>query len=209
MATLLHETQFFGPIATFSHYIGCDTICIEQWEHFQKRSYRNRIEILTPNGPLALSIPLCKGKNNQQLITDVKIAYEDPWIPKFLLAIRSAYGKAPYFEFYYDDIEAIMQRRYHYLFDLNQHVLLWLIKKIKLTCEITSTNTYKKDVTDAQDYRSFPWKKMAIGLSYTQIWSSKFDFIPNLSILDLLFCLGPETAAYLAKSKPESKIKVT
>ena len=111
MNSIIQETQIFGPIGIFAHYLNKDEIIVEKHENYQKRSFRNRYDILTTNGVLRLTIPLCKGKNNKMPITEVKLAYDDNWVDIHLQTIRSAYGKSPYFEFYFDDLEKIFARR--------------------------------------------------------------------------------------------------
>ena len=202
METIIQEVQIFGPTSAFASYTHIEKIIIDQHENYQKRSFRNRYKILTSNGPMVLSIPLEKGKNNAQNIKDVKIAYHDRWTDIHLQTIRSAYGKSPYFEYYYDGIENIINSKYKYLFDLNIHSLSWALKQVRLdpmiefsTQYIDSHSTLPENIDESGKIINLNTTYFA---SYIQVWSEKFDFIPNMSILDLLFCCGPEARSVLS-----------
>lgn len=203
MNEIIHECQIFAPVSTYSQYIGTDIIHIEANENYQKRSFRNRFDILTANGSMSLTIPLVKGKNNQQQIQEVAISYDENWVVKCLHAIRSAYGKSPYFEFYYDDIEKLLSKKPKYLFDLNVEALSYILQKLKLNIKVDKSTHYLHEYTDIKDLRNFNWSTMISAIKYMQVWDEKFDFMPNLSILDLLFCTGPEALSILQKMNRE------
>jgi hypothetical protein len=196
---ILHETQIFGPIGYFAVYYNHTALIIEKFDNYQKRSWRNRYQILTVNGPLTLSIPLAKGKNNRQTITDVAISYDQNWIAGHLHTLRSAYGKSPYFDYYFPDIEKILRKKYKFLFDLNETALRFMLPKTGTSLSFSSTTLYKRNYSDCLDLRDSSIDISADIIRYPQVWQDKFDFIPNLSILDLLFCMGPEAPVHLKK----------
>jgi hypothetical protein len=188
MNSILQESQILGPISNWSLYTQSENLYIEKHEHYQKRSSRNRYTILTSQGPLSLTVPLRKGKNNQKPITDVQIAYDEPWIENHCHTIRSAYGKSAFFEYYYPEYKSILERKYTYLFELNNAFLLWALAKTKLNIKVFNTTDYIKDANGFQDFRN---KKVSHKIvPYPQVWEEKLDFVSNLSILDLLFCQG-------------------
>lgn len=199
MATLLHETQIFSPVHCIQLYFNADVICIEQFEHYQKRSYRNRYKILTSQKVELLSIPLQKGKNCQMPVKDVKISYDDSWPLKHLHALRSAYGKSPYFDFYYLEVERILSQKYTFLFDLNMASSEFLLSSLSLSKKWAFTSDFRV-VPDTEDF--FLWDSLNDGgiLPYPQVWSDRFSFVSGLSTLDLLFCTGPEARRYLKPS---------
>lgn len=202
METIIKEVQIFGPTSAFASYLHIENIVIDQHENYQKRSFRNRYNILTSNGPMVLSVPLEKGKNNAQNIKDVKIAYHDRWTDIHLQTIRSAYGKSPYFDYYYDGIENIINSKYKYLFDLDIHSLLWALRQVRIDPTIEYSTQYfdlhPKKQENIADSTKIIGQNTAYFAPYIQVWSEKFDFIPNLSILDLLFCSGPEARSVLS-----------
>lgn len=206
MKSIIQEAQIFGPISHYCQYIHANQLKFEKYETYQKRSFRNRYTILTTNGVVTLSIPLAKGKNNQQAITDVKISYDENWTENHLHTIRSAYGKSPYFEYYFPELEKMLSRKPNYLFDLNVQTTTWCLKKIKLDLDLNFTNEFVKKgetvyINDLSilDLRNSKVTKPYNIVKYTQVWDDKFDFVTNLSILDLLFCTGPEASQVLKK----------
>lgn len=215
MDILLHEAQIFGNIQLYQYYLNSEIVCIEQYEHYQKRSFRNRYQILTAQGPSTLSIPLQKGKNEQLAIKDVKIAYDQNWVKIHLQTLRSAYGKSPYFDHYFSYVEHIFNKKYTFLFDLNIDSLKTMTKLLRLNSKLELTSEYIAGTdNNNRDLRSFIWPKPMIHSTekpnYTQVWESKFGYTNNLCILDLLFCCGPEATLYLKQKslKPSNKTSI-
>ncbi|MBK9734157.1 MAG: WbqC family protein [Saprospiraceae bacterium] len=197
MQDIIHETQSFSPLSTYASYINADNIIIEKYENYQKKSLRNKYTILTSNGVHTLAIPLKKGKNNQMTISEVLISYDDNWVEEHLKTIRSSYSRSPFFENYFDDIEKIFRKQNDFLFDFNMECLMFLLKKIKLNHTVFTSENYQKTYDNLIDHRNIRNQSNGNNYRYTQVWSEKFDFIPNLSILDLLFCAGPESSLIL------------
>lgn len=194
---LLHETQTFSPIYIASQWVNAHSLIIEACETYQKRSFRNKYYIATNQGIQLLSIPLLKGKHNQQSIRDVKIAYYEPWVDKHLRAIKSAYGNAPYFEHYYTKIEQIFSRRHTFLFDFNQEIMSAIIKWLNLEIKLDYTQTFEIMPNDLVDYRNALIIDTHIGLGYQQVWNLAGLSDVRLWIMDTLFCVGNETTVYL------------
>lgn len=207
MNTVLLESQIFGPVFLYSLFTAADEIIIEQHENYQKRSFRNRYTLLTANGPVTMSIPLQKGKNQQMPVRDVRVAYDSHWISKHLQCIRSAYGRSPYFDHYFDKIAELLNKRHIFLFDLNMETFLWVLKQLHLDINVRITDRYQKEYDDLSDFRSFNPDDISCPVKYTQVWEEKFNFTPNLSVLDLLFCTGPEAPGILVKMKIWETIK--
>lgn len=199
MDKILHETQIFGSVNVYSFYTSFKEIVIEKQEHYQKRSARNRYNILTSNGVMHLSIPLTKGKNERQLISDVTISYDEKWYEKHLQSIRSAYGRSPYFEYYFEDIREILLKKHKYLITLNTDILIFILKKLKFNLSVSFTETYQNIYPDILDIRHYDITSLAGQTKYAQVWEGKFNFTPGLSILDLLFCEGPSASIILAQ----------
>lgn len=199
--TIIQESQIFGPISSYMWYHSDSEILIEAQENYQKRSFRNRYQILTSNGPLTLSIPLTKGKNQQMSINEVKISYDEDWTRSHIHAIRSSYGKSPYFEFYFHDVASLLMTKYEKLVDLNQAALLIMIKLLKINKKPQKTDTFVKSYETSKylDIRDQTIESLKFQY-YQQVWEHKFGFQKNLSILDLLFCKGPESILVLKET---------
>ncbi len=189
------ESQYFPSIQfwAFAQKHGC--VKLEKNENYQKRSYRNKCVILSSNGALTLSVPLKKGKNNQTKISDVIISYEDNWIKKHLTSIESAYRSAPYFEYYFDEIEQILLSKYTCLYDLNFHIIDWFGNLLHIP--ILETEVYKQECVMDFRHKILPKSRALDYPKYIQVFSEKLAFESDLSILDLLFCKGPETRSYI------------
>ena len=187
--------SYFGPIAYYKLLYSHDCI-IEQHENYQKRTIRNRTKILSSNGVLVLSVPLCKGKT-QSLITQAQISYDEPWAAHHLKSIRSAYSSAPYFHYYFESISAIINHNYKTLFELNLATITFIKEKGLIEGYELTTEYLHKYASEISDHRSEKeWKNKA-NTPYIQVFESKFGFSPALSILDALFNLGPETATLI------------
>ena len=206
---ILMELQYLAPIQYYSKFILYPTIWIEQWEHYRKGSFRNRFHVGTAQGPLALSIPLLKGKNEQMPITEVQIANRVPWQKIHWRSIRTAYGKAPFFEFYAAELIKFYQKRYDFLFSFSWQLQTFVLEALGLTTKVQKTEEYYEQLPDQQlDFRNkirpktynVPQDPLFQPYPYTQLFEEKQGFLVNLSILDLVFCTGPEARNYLERS---------
>ncbi len=183
----------------FYYLFNAQTITIEQHENYQKQSYRNRTQLLSANGVLNLSIPIIKN-NNALLITDVEICYKENWQKNHWRAIESAYKNSPYFEFFETDLKQFYTSPFQHLFQFNINQLQLILKLLKQPIPINFTTHYQKQITDAIDLReiihpkiNFSGDTIAHGFlntPYYQTFEAKFNFTPNLSILDALFNIG-------------------
>ena len=200
MTHTLLPLAYAGPI---SHWV---PICKQQpilWEvedFYQKQTYRNRMEIHAANGKLMLSIPIQHlGYDGHQNYKDVQIANEFPWQRSHWLSLKTAYQSSPFFEYYEDDIAPLYQTPYKSLFAFNKQVMETICELLQIQAPQETTKTYEKD-SPHHDLRHLIDSKMAKTtsvLEYTQVFGDKNGFIPNLSILDLLFNMGPETTPLL------------
>ncbi len=199
---IIVETQCFPPISLFSRLKNDPELCIEAHENYQKRSYRNRICLASAQGVEMISIPLAKGKNEQQRITETQISYDTDWVNQISKVLKTNYGSAPFYEFYINEIMGILTARPKYLYDLNQSILNWLIDTLGMDVTVSQTESYVKEIHDAVDMRNKirPQNRKTTSkdvVSYVQVHQEKTGFIPELSIIDMLFCCGPETISLL------------
>jgi len=208
--SLLIELQYLPPVQYFAKLAKHGEVYLEQKEHYCKGSYRNRCYIAAANGVLLLSIPLEKGKNEQQDIRQTRISDNDNnWRMQHWRTIQSAYGNSPFFEYYSDDLKAFYEKKYEFLWDFNSDLLRWLTKKLQLDITFHFTSEFQKIVSeDIADWRNGihpkPHKQQVDGhfkaAYYPQAFEDRHGFLSNLSILDLLFCSGPGAGLILERS---------
>lgn len=189
---------YLGNIEFYRTYTAAQSPIIDLGEHYIKQSYRNRAYILGANGTLPLIVPIVQRSGCKQAMSGVHISYESEWQHLHIEAIRSAYGSAPFFEYYFDDISAVIRRKHTLLADLSLALHTVLLEMLDIDHVPAVSNEYCQDADP--DYRSFLQPKDRHEFDcphYTQVFSAKFPFAPNMSAIDLLFCEGPSAADVL------------
>ena len=175
-------------------------IDLEKFEHFPKQTYRNRATIASPNGSLDMVVPIVKGAKQHTPYKDVKISYQDRWQRLHWLSLQTCYRSSAYFEFYEDGLAPFYHQKFDFLFDFNVELFTWILKQLKQNQTLTYTAEYENEIPKELDFRaSFNKNEIhsANAKNYFQVFSDRNDFIPNLSIVDLLFNQGPQTRLYL------------
>jgi len=196
--TLLQPT-YFSPIIQYVSIAKCTEVLFEVEDNFQKQTYRNRCYIYTANGKHLLNVPIQHSKGPKQKTKDVKIDYKDDWHKLHLKTLKTAYSSSPYFEFYIDDLLPVFEKRFTFLLDLNftTHNIVMDALQLEIPCK--KTKAYLKD-HDSSDLRYLAIAKSDKQFNlkrYIQVFNQNHGFIPNLSILDLIFMEGPNALNYL------------
>ncbi|MGN6640284.1 MAG: WbqC family protein, partial [Mucilaginibacter sp.] len=169
-------------------------------ENFPKQTYRNRANIYSPDGILTLTVPVIKGSKQHTPVKDVKISYDFNWPRLHWMSLQGCYRRSAYFEYYEDELAIFYEHREAWLFDLNEKLLLTLLSLLKIKAAIKHTKTYEADVTGMKDFRESIHPKKPFNFQakpYYQVFDERHGFIPNLSIVDLLFNQGPQSINYL------------
>lgn len=196
------EIQYLPPVAYFMMLARHERVMIEQHEHYQKNSYRNRCHIAGANGLLRLSIPLKKGKHEQQPIRQTAISFADNWPKQHWASIRSAYSRAPFFDHYAPVLQPHFEQPQPLLFDFCYALLKELIPLLGISAQLSLTTAYTPALPPPiSDYReAIRPKQNALKWplpEYPQVFLERHGFLPNLSVLDLLFCTGPQAGLLL------------
>lgn len=209
MSKALIELHYLPSIQYLSQIIVHDHIVIEQQENYQKGSYRNRCHLAGANGLLRLSVPLAGGKNQQQPIDEVGIDNSQDWQTQHWRSIQSAYGKTPFFEHYADEFRPFFQKQYTLLFEWNRDLLLQILEALDIETTISWTKEYNlappvgvKDLRNSISPKDTNTKAFS-PMKYPQAFEQKNGFLANLSILDLIFCMGPQTIQILESALSE------
>ncbi len=202
----LFSTAYFPPVAFWSAWIHSSKAQIEAQENYPKQSYRNRCVIAAANGPLPLNIPVKKGISTKIPISEVQIDYTENWQKVHFKALEAAYRSAPFFDFLMPELAIFfLERNFQFLLDFNAAIIQQVLVSMDWTvCELSPTKTYQKDIQKGIDFREKIHPKRPEQLEelfqfkpYYQVFQAKWGFLPNLSILDLVFNLGPEAEVYL------------
>ncbi len=206
MRKVLLQTTYFGPIQWYQKLCRYDICLIEQYDSYQKQTYRNRCIIATANGMQALTVPV-EHTDDKMLVKDLRISDHNQWRRVHWNALQSAYSESPFFEYYADDLHPFFERKYDFLIDFNEDIRLKLCElidiepKVKYTQDFqTPTTTAAEEVTDLRDVINAKHPLLDPDFeaeNYWQVFQHKHGFLANLSILDLLFCMGPESIYYL------------
>lgn len=194
--TLIIDCQSFSCISYIKKSIEYQYIKIEKYENFQKMSFRNRYMIMGANGIQNLTVPIAGGREQKTLIKDVRIDNSTNWQTKHWRTLLSAYSKAPFFEFYSDDVKNLLFSEEEFLFSFNIKILNWLYKQLRINVVIEFTESFIVHYEDEADFRNYFLPKsfqenIAELPPYPQVFEDRLGFQPNLSIIDLLFCQGP------------------
>ena len=175
-------------------------VWIEKEEHLIKQTYRNRAHIYSPDGLLALTVPVIKGSKIHTSVKEVKISYDFNWQRLHWMSLQACYRRSAYFEYYEDDFARFYEDKTTYLFDYNEQLLRMLLSMVKLKVNLQFTDSYEPAYTDRADYRlAFSAKKEPSfeQKPYFQVFEDRKGFLKNLSIVDLLFNQGPQSINYL------------
>lgn len=201
MRSQLLSTAYLPPVEYFALLLS-EGAAIEREERYQKQSYRNRTVIMNGNGPLNLIIPTVHD-GRMGIVKEVRIEYVTPWQRAHWRSIESAYNNTPYYLYYKDALKPFYEQKFEFLYDFNLQMIQTLLKLMRLDKNIDSTTLFTPYTDD--DPRLLIHPKQArrenypyrLRQPYYQVFEDKFGFIPNLSIIDLLFNEGPQASAYL------------
>ena len=197
-SSVLLSSAYLGPVSYYQAVAAADHACIEQCDHYHKQTYRNRCRILTSNGVMDLSVPVIN-TGGKMCVKDLRIAYVENWQQVHWRAIASAYNSSPFFEYYKDDFEPFYTKKTEFLIDLNMELMRVVMELIGLKTELSLTDDYLTEPS-SQDLREAfsPKTESSLPLRpYYQVFDQKFGFVPDMSVLDLLFNMGPESILYL------------
>ncbi|HET8885839.1 MAG TPA: WbqC family protein [Salinimicrobium sp.] len=203
MKSILLHPVYFGPVTQFIAMANAEKIIFEYEDNYQKQTYRNRMYIYGANGKLTLNIPVKHTPSSgHRKYKDVEIENDFKWQQLHWRSLEAAYRSSPFFEFYEDDIQPLYEPKFKYLLDFNYHCLEVISDCLQMDFQFEKTNEYQLNPENVLDLRKLSDAKKAKTIpSYKQVFESKNGFLPNLSILDLLFNEGNNSENYLKTAK--------
>lgn len=205
--TLL-STAYFPSISWMAFFSQRKEVILDLWETYPKQSYRNRCHIATSHGVMNLSVPVKKPHGNQTKTQDILIDYQQKWQQLHWKSIQTAYQSAPFFLYYQDEIEELIKAEYGNLKEMNEKIILGIADLIGIRTQLKQTEDFTPIENNEEDFRFLihPKKPSPFQIkAYYQVFDDQLSFIPDLSVLDLLFNLGPEAIVYL-ESLPLNKM---
>lgn len=203
---LLLSTAYFPPVEYFAYLLAHGKATIDLYETYPRQTWRNRCKLITGNGVADITVPVVKPLGNHTPSNQVLISDHSQWKKNHWRTIHSAYRNAPYFIYYSDLVEdLIYHTQTELLSELNKAILDVFLEELKISTPVEYTSAFISDSSEHIDLRFAisPKDRDRKSLSplsypvYYQLFEDRFGFVPNTSILDVLFNLGPDTKSYL------------
>lgn len=207
MHTTLFSTAYFAPVQYYWHWRRSEQPMVEACEHYIKQTWRNRCVIGTANGPMTLSLPV-EATTDKKSIRDIRLSEHGNWQHLHWNSIESAYNSSPFFEYYMDDLKPFFEKEPGFLYDFNEEIRHKMCELLEIEDRSKQTSAFVSEAEIPEgwlDLRNVIHPKKKLELvdplfkpePYYQVFDRKFGFQPNLSMLDLLFNMGPESILYL------------
>jgi len=209
MGTVVAPLAYGGSVTLWAYMAQSEHVILEKHDHYQKQTQRNRLYIHGANGKLMLSVPVKHlGKEGHQHYKDVEIDNSFLWQGQHWKSLEAAYRSSPYFEYYEDEIAFLYQKKFTTLYTFNIAFFDAIINLLSTSFKLTYTESYEQVVVyqDIRPLQDIKKNKATLELKYTQVFASKNGFIPNLSVLDLLFNLGPKSLQLLKNCALPKKV---
>ena len=224
MMNLIIDIQYFPSIILYKNLYKFSNIVFDQYETYQKMGFRNRCQLAGSEGVVDLSVPLVRGRGQKTLVRDVRISDRQPWAAQHWKTIVSCYSRSPWFDHYRDELEGLYRQRFDFLLDWDLACFNWSIRVLGLEIPVGLTEGWVRDYSplEGAELEGEDWRgrlrprdrEMGIAadgpgsgiggstgpVRYRQVFEERTGFIPNLSILDLLFCEGKRAIKYIRSS---------
>lgn len=208
MNSVILTSAYLAPVQYYTKLYAAPRIVEERCDHYVKQTYRNRCIIAAPDGPLPLVVPVERDDRPKRPTRDVRLSNHGQWRRLHRAAFVSAYENSPFFEYYADEFFGVLERPYAFLVDLNEAFRSLMLDWLDLHPRIEQTESYMEDVPPGtDDLRERIRPKIPASADpafrpapYYQVFAGRNGFLPNLSIADLLFNMGPESRMVLRAS---------
>lgn len=205
-------SAYLAPVSYYAKLYHYPYIEVETWCSYTKQTYRNRCQIVAAQGIMPLTVPVEKAASGKALTRDIRISDHGNWRHLHWNAIVSAYNSTPFFEYYADDFQPFFEKSYGFLVDFNRELCQTVCRLLGISPEIRETTVFRRDLpANERDFREIIHPKKRLSgidtefkiVPYYQVFQERFGFIADMSILDLLFNMGPESILILKESVVE------
>lgn len=199
---------YLPPVEWFTKLCHYERVWVEQHDNYQKQTFRNRCVIASADGPLSLTMPVEKPTDGRGCMKDIRISDHNHWRSIHWHALATNYQSSPFFEYYQDDFRPFYEQKWEFLVDFNEALVEKCCELIDLQPTILRTHEYIENDEQKKDFRSLIHPKKGyendsefVPTPYYQVFRHKLGFLPNLSIVDLIFNMGPEALVVLMDSQ--------
>lgn len=196
MRSLITDLHYFPSVDLINALYQKMHVIFEQYENFQKMSFRNRCIIACAEGPITLSIPLVGGRDQKILMRDLKVDNLQNWQAQHWKTITSCYNRSPWFEHFKEELAQLFKTETSFLIDWNLKCFEWVMRVLKMNLSYELSQEYLKstDGLELEDWRNRfrPNRRETTveTIRYHQVFEERTGFLPGLSVLDLIFCEG-------------------
>lgn len=198
---VLLSSFYLAPVEYYSKLHSAGDAIIEIHDNYLKQSYRNRCTIAGANGPLSLSIPVEKPASSHGMMKDIRIADHGNWRHLHWNAIVSAYNSTPFFRYYEEDFRPFYEQHFTFLHDFNEQLRLLICSLTGIETPVSYSSAYiqtqSEHVCDLRETIHPKKKSNHVTTPYYQVFANRHGFMPNLSMIDLLFNMGNESSLFL------------
>jgi len=220
----IHQPQYLPYLGFFHKLAQCDVFVVLDDVQFQKNGLQNRNKIKTCKGWQWLTVPVLQRAD--QTIKEVRLNPQTRWSRKHWSALVTNYSKAPFFALYGASIREILQAEHEYLGSLDMALVRFCAQALGIETPMTMSSELKVgpgktqrlvnicQALNADTYLSGPGGKRYMEMELFEragltvkfqeftspVYAQQFadqGFLPNLSVLDALFCCGPEARALI------------
>ena len=192
------ELQYFPCVNAMRDIVECKLVFFDNDLFFRRSSFRNRMILPGGNGLVSLTIPVVGGRSVKLPFKAVEIDYSSNWQRDHFRTLDTIYGNSPFFFQYRSSLKEIFDQKPRFLVDWNASCLDWIVKKMKINLNLILNGNQLTDNLEVKERIDFylPSNHDKSGkepfFKYPQLFEDRIGFRPNVSIVDLLFNLGPD-----------------
>ncbi|WP_127125783.1 WbqC family protein [Pseudoflavitalea rhizosphaerae] len=203
---LIVDCQYFAPVILWQVSTNLKHIVFDSYDRYQKMSFRNRAVVLGSNGPILLSVPLVDGREQRRPMKEVRIANDAAWQSQHFKTLKSCYNRSPWFQYFEQELVELYEKKFEWLLDWNLACWQWAAAKMDgdFTMELSSGYQENYDPAEWLDLRNkvLPQtinQAFPDPVKYSQVFADRLGFVPNCSVLDLIFCEGKNARWLLSR----------